>query len=640
MWSDNETIDDLIGFRVHVDLIREVVMDTRLLPVTLGVFGDWGNGKTSIMRMLEQDLDPDSHEDPAEKAKCETIAVLYFNGWLFEGYDDAKSALLSSILKQLAEHKRFGPKVREKVRKLFKRVDWMRVSKAGLTAVALPAIAAYASTHPEFAPTSIPLIGRLLSWGSDHEKEKGSDDKKPFLKELSEEDELSDIRSFRDEFGKLLKESNIETLVVLIDDLDRCSPERLIENLEAIKLFLNVENTAFVIGADPRIVRHAIAVRYRESISATRGGEEDRLITDYLEKLIQVPYHLPRVSPSEIETYMALLFCMRDLAGEEFKKCLGACNRQRTGNRFRSFGFADVQSALAPENVPVKLGEALAFCAGASNLISEGLKGNPRQVKRFLNAYFLRRKLATVAKMETIRDDVLLKLMILEYADEDRFRELAIWQQNEEGRPAVLASMEKGEDKNSSSSDAEKLAAPEGWATTRLKRWVQLEPKLSNIDLRDYFWLARDRLASTVSGMGMVPPRVRSALEGLLSKATRRVTANGIVKALEAEELAELHKQLAVQIKRQPGEKNVHDAYVALFEVRRESAKAYADSLVALPVAALPPFVPDQLLLHSKQTTELAPIFHPVVEHIKKSPETKAGKAALGSAATSTKRGR
>ena len=281
MWSDNETVDDLIGFRVHADLIREVVMDKRLLPVTLGVFGDWGNGKTSIMRMLEQDLDPDSQEDPAEKIKCESVAVLYFNGWLFEGYDDAKSALLSSILKQLAEHKRFGPKVREKVSKLFKRVDWMRVSKAGLTAIALPAIAAYASTHPEFAPTSIPLVGRLLSWGSDREKEKGSEDKKPFLKEPSEEDELSDIRSFREEFGKLLKESHVETLVVLIDDLDRCSPERLIENLEAIKLFLNVENTAFVIGADPRIVRHAIAVRYRESINADkrrrRGSAYNRL---------------------------------------------------------------------------------------------------------------------------------------------------------------------------------------------------------------------------------------------------------------------------------------------------------------------------------------------------------------------------
>ena len=639
MWSDNETVDDLIGFRVHVDLIREVVTDKRLLPVTLGVFGDWGNGKTSIMRMLERELDPDSHEDPAEKAKCETIAVLYFNGWLFEGYDDAKSALLGSILKQLAEHKRFGPKVRDKVSKLFKRVDWMRVSKAGLTAVALPAIAAYASTHPDFAPQSIPLIGRLLTWGTNKGKE-GSDEKKPFLKEASEEDELSDIRSFREEFGKLLKESDIHTLVVLIDDLDRCSPERLIENLEAIKLFLNVENTAFVIGADPRIVRHAIAVRYRESINATKGAEEDRLITDYLEKLIQVPYHLPRLSPSEIETYMALLFCMRDLEPAGFDSCLGACNRQRAGNRFRSFGFTDVQAALSPDNVPAKLGEALAFCAGAANLISEGLKGNPRQVKRFLNAYFLRRKLATVAHMESTRDDVLLKLMILEYADEDRFRELAMWQQNEDGHPAMIVAMEKAFGDDSEPDGAEKFAPPDGWATTRLKRWMQLEPKLSNVDLRDYFWLARDRLASTVSGMGMVPPRVRSALEGLLSKATRRVTAAGVVKDLEADELVELHKQLTLHIKRQPGEKTVHDAFVALFELRRESAKAYADSLLAVPVAALPAFVPDQLLFHSKQTAELAPVFEPVLEYVKKSPETKAGKAALGAARPAVKRGR
>ncbi|MDT4967816.1 MAG: hypothetical protein QOJ64_2553 [Acidobacteriota bacterium] len=639
MWSDNETVDDLIGFRVHVDLIREVVMDKRLLPVTLGVFGDWGNGKTSIMRMLERELDPDSHETSEEKAKCEPIAVLYFNGWLFEGYDDAKSALLSSILKQLSEHKRFGPRVREKVSKLFKRVDWMRVSKAGLSAIALPAIAAYASAHPEFAPQSIPLIGRLLSWGTKKEPNAG-DEKKPFLKDASDEDELSDIRTFRDEFGKLLKDSDIQTLVVLIDDLDRCSPERLIENLEAIKLFLNVENTAFVIGADPRIVRHAIAVRYRDSISATQGAEEDRLITDYLEKLIQVPYHLPRLSPSEVETYMALLFCMRDLPAAGFSKCVGSCNRQRATNRFRSFGFADVQAALAPEQVPAKLGEALAFCATASSLISEGLKGNPRQVKRFLNAYFLRRKLASVAQMETIRDDVLLKLMILEYADEDRFRELAVWQQNEDGHPRAIAQMERLNDGDSQRDGDGKYVAPDGWATTRLKRWIQLDPKLADVDLRDYFWLARDRLASTVSGMGMVPPRVRTALEGLLSKATRRVTATGIVKELEADELAELHKQLTLHIKRLPGERNVHDAFVALFEQRRESARAYGDSLLAIPVAALPAFVPDQLVFHIRQTGELAEVFQPVLDYVKQAPDTKAGKAALGGTRSAPRRTR
>src|ERR1700722_12906771 len=59
MWSDNEAADDLLGFQVHADLIRSVVTDSKMLPVTIGVFGDWGGGKTSIMKMLERDLEAD-----------------------------------------------------------------------------------------------------------------------------------------------------------------------------------------------------------------------------------------------------------------------------------------------------------------------------------------------------------------------------------------------------------------------------------------------------------------------------------------------------------------------------------------------------------------------------------------------------
>jgi len=97
MWTDNETARDLLGFKVHADLIRSVVIDKNLLPVTLGIFADWGGGKTSLMRMLEESLDPDKWPDGSEGQKsCEKVVCLYFNGWQFEGYDDAKSAILSS----------------------------------------------------------------------------------------------------------------------------------------------------------------------------------------------------------------------------------------------------------------------------------------------------------------------------------------------------------------------------------------------------------------------------------------------------------------------------------------------------------------------------------------------------------------
>lgn len=56
MWADNETSDDLLGFKVHADLIVDVINDNDVLPVTIGVFGDWGSGKSSILKIVEKEL--------------------------------------------------------------------------------------------------------------------------------------------------------------------------------------------------------------------------------------------------------------------------------------------------------------------------------------------------------------------------------------------------------------------------------------------------------------------------------------------------------------------------------------------------------------------------------------------------------
>ena len=80
MWSDNETPVDLLGFQHLVAAITKIVGNDDLLPATLGVFGDWGGGKSSLLQMAKAELE-----------KHEGILVLSFNGWLFEGYEDAKS---------------------------------------------------------------------------------------------------------------------------------------------------------------------------------------------------------------------------------------------------------------------------------------------------------------------------------------------------------------------------------------------------------------------------------------------------------------------------------------------------------------------------------------------------------------------
>ena len=628
MWTDNETSLDLLGFRVHADLIRSVVTEPSLLPVTMGVFADWGGGKTSLMKMLEESFDPDSWPKGSdEQNKCENTACLYFNGWLFEGYDDAKSAILSSVLVALGEHKRFGPQVRDKCVSLLKSVNWMRVAHLGLKHVALPAIAAFATGGASVVPTFLASAAVMAGTGTgkpdvdDAASTESPDsseeiDWEGLIKQDKSKAGPLDVRTFRKKFGQLLKECKIDSLVILIDDLDRCSPERIIENLEAIKLFLNVENTAFVIGADPRIVKHAIAWKYKKQDDVE--SESPSIVNDYLEKLIQYPYRLPKLSPAEIETYMALLFCQTHLTDDLFRKTVKVCDSEREKNRYKVFGYADVKASIGDFPFPKHLDKALAFSASAAPLITEGLKGNPRQVKRFLNAFVLRKKLAEAAKLTNIDDDVLVKLMILEYADEAKFRQLYDWQSSQKGSPNELVDLE-----SSTASDD----TPDGWEKQRIQRWLHMKPELAGVDLRDYFWVARDRLESTISGMSLVPPLVRRILEDLVSViSNKRIAAMKSAKSLVEEEAEMLFDLLHRNAKQNSNQKTSYDAYRVLIEGKVSGAsEQYSKTLDAVPATEIPPAVGSDLLTLIKSHPSCRPFLENTIDSLK-SDETKIGK--------------
>lgn len=191
MWPDNETASDLIGFQVHADLIRNVVSNPQMLPTTIGVFGDWGGGKTSIMKMLERDLNPENWPaNSAERKQCESTAVVYVNTWQFEGYDDAKAAILSSVLLELANHKRFGPKIRDAALRLIKSVNWMRFAKLTLNHVAVPAAAAFFTGGVAAIPAAVAVssgLSRLNLFGK--KDEAGAAAEAPDLSELLKKEE-------------------------------------------------------------------------------------------------------------------------------------------------------------------------------------------------------------------------------------------------------------------------------------------------------------------------------------------------------------------------------------------------------------------------------------------------------------------
>ncbi|NTW01662.1 MAG: hypothetical protein HGA19_10160, partial [Oscillochloris sp.] len=623
MWSDNETATDLLGFAVHKDLVRQLVTTDHLLPLTIGVFGDWGGGKSSVMRMLQHDLDGDDYPD---------IACLYFNGWVFEGYDDAKSALISSILVQLGEHRRFGLKVRGRIVSLLKRVNFMRVAGQAIKFGAVPAAAwllgagvhsglldpQQAATLAAGIPAAAATLGAADPNQASQQKESEHIDWASLIAEDKSKPGPLDIRTFREDFERLISETGLRALVVLIDDLDRCSPERLIENLEAIKLFLAVPKTAFIIAADERIVRFAIAHRYQANhIRAEQAAKEEPydLETDYLEKLIQIPYHLPRLSPSEIESYMTLLFCQSHLRGDDrLAEVLSHCDEARKKNRYLAYSLGSVQEVL--REVPQVLSETLQWTSGIAPALTEGLKGNPRQVKRFLNALLLRKQLGQVAAL-SINDIVLVKLMLLEYTQTGLFDQLYLWQAGNEGMPPQLKELERGA-RDQPNIEVAKSAVPSDmladsskeWLLPSVQEWLRLEPPLADVDLRDYFWIARDRLTTTITNLAMVPPYVRLLFNELAKSGDgeRQIVAKK-TQSLSKEDLAVLLHLFQQNLQRRPEEPGYFNALESLVEAGVVDAlDALTATMRTIPVEhveANQPFVLVRLGTKHKTHTEI-----------------------------------
>jgi len=623
MWSDSETTIDLLGFTVHKDLIEQLVTNDDLLPLTVGVFGDWGGGKSSILRMLHQSL--------VQEDANPGVACLYFSGWMFEGYDDAKAALISSVLVQLGEHKHYGPQVRDHVVPLLKRVDLMRVLPqmfkrgAPLAGFALGAGASHFGIDPHAIMASVPFVSTTSSLLSAHldsstnptEDEKSEHDVdtdeeaidwSKLLRDDKNNPSVQDVRTFRRDFERMLAETDLRALVVLIDDLDRCMPDRLIENLEAIRLFLAVPKTAFVIAADERIVRHAVSVRYaapRLRDDQPADQEPYDLVTDYVEKLIQIPYHLPRLSPSEIETYATLLFCQLHLKGNGgFEKVRVHCEEARKRNLYVTYGSGMVKDALGG-CVPEALEQSLSWTGAVAPAFTEGLKGNPRQVKRFLNALMLRKQFADVAGL-AIRDDVLVKLMLLEYARKTLFDQIYVWQAKADGRPSELKALEEwavqfeavaeGAEPPAGVSLVSDVDMPK-WAEQTAIDWLRLAPPLHDIDLRDYFWIARDKIKTSVTGLTMVSPIVRQLFEELVTaNPGERQSAAASSSALDQHELGELLHLLGQHVQRQTDGREGVDGLLALIDRDIPGAtEALLRALALLPAPRVEPSIAFEL---------------------------------------------
>lgn len=520
MWSDTETDQDSLNYGELAEVVAAMLGDPKMLPLSIGVSGGWGTGKSSFLKMVEAKLMAPAKKGEAQKPR---FIVVHYDAWLYQGYDDARAALMDRISSRLleeAEQRKGDRSVVEKGLSVLRRVKKLRalafVADAALTLAGIPtlgyvqkgAAAIEKATEGQAGADEVKDLREAL--------QKGGQDAKGLLRPEEKLSPPQEIEEFRAEFADLLTDLKA-VLVVFIDNLDRCLPTQVIHTLEALRLFLFMGNTAFCVAADEDMVRGSI----RRHFEGIQGDH----VRDYLDKLIQVPVRVPRLGVPEITSYLMLLLAETDAAVSAEKMPAlreGVANalREAWKNGPMSAGAA---ARLVSDPPPESLMASFELAERMAPLLanSSAINGNPRIIKRLLNTVRLRTRLAAVRKMG-VDETAIAKLALFERCMGETAT-AALYtdiQGASEGKSSRISKLESAARKGNAFS----ATVPEDWAGPEqvqfLREWASLQPLLGDIDLRAVSHLSRDTVA------------LAGRRRGLSETATGALTALSAVKRL------------------------------------------------------------------------------------------------------------
>lgn len=486
MWTDHETDSDFLNFSAVASTVAEIILQSKGRPISIGVSGAWGTGKSSMIKLIRSTL---AANTAADKPK---FIFVEFNAWLYQGYDDARAALLEILTLALADEAQKNvnvlAKTGGKINELLKRVNWLRLAK-----VTAGSVAAVSMGLPP-----VGLIGEALDLGKraiEGHLDKENIDKIEGTVEKIEKstDGLlgakqapssppKEIHGLRKDFEDTLAELGV-TLVVLIDDLDRCLPETTISTLEAIRLLLFLKHTAFVIAADDQMIKHAVKRHFQ--------GVDDDLVTNYFDKLIQVPIRVPPLGTQEVRAYMLMLVIENsNLESDEKERIrVEVCNQlSKTwqGKRVDLAFIRSLNNSLTEELInKLDAADRLApLMAGAT-----GITGNPRLVKRFLNALSIRMAMSK-AQGVGVDEAALAKVLLFERCgDPKAYVQLTkAVTESSEGKPIFLSEWET----KATADELELKDLPQPWNQPFILDWLRLPPSLGNKDLRGILYVSRE----------------------------------------------------------------------------------------------------------------------------------------------------
>lgn len=518
--ADNETKVDLLNNEAIAKTVITLLTEKPDQPVTIGIHGDWGAGKSSVLEMIEAGFQPN------KDALC-----LKFNGWRFQGFEDAKIALIEGIVTGLVEKRPALRQAGDAVKGIFERIDWLKVAKraGGLAFTAFTGI----PTLDQLGS----IVGSLDKALSDPTKlltkeniTLAADELKAVIKPAESKSVPKEIEEFRKAFDDLLDAAGIKQLIVLIDDLDRCLPDTAIETLEAIRLFVFTPRTAFVVAADEAMIEYAVRKHFPDLPDTTGPRDYAR---NYLEKLIQVPFRIPALGETEARIYVTLLF-VGAFVGEDDSEYLELIKIARTKLQ-RPWANEPIDAVTMKDTFkknPTLAMNALTLSDQLGPLLASGTNGNPRQIKRFLNTLLLRQGTADARGFgNEIVLPVLAKLMLAERFIPKLFDQIAYAAAvDPKGACADLDQIEKklsdkkmastaapGQQKTSQVAVEPDSAVLSEWlGSENICEWASLTPQLSGTDLRPYLFVTKDRknYFGPVSALGHLSVVVDKLFQG------------------------------------------------------------------------------------------------------------------------------
>ena len=376
--GDSPTIEDGLGFDSYVSILLDAINDFDAeSPLTIGIHGSWGSGKTSLMRMLERRFEDDKR-----------VKTIWFNAWRYTKEDIIWRAFIMKLLYKLSVFQKL------------KEADWPKV----------------------FGELIKPLYSSNPNWG---------DIKEAF----SYGQRIDSMDEFEKGFKKIVQDVVKDgRLIIFIDDLDRCLPEKTIEILEVIKLFLDVPRCVFVLGVEREVIERGIVVRYKSREQGIPISGKD-----YIEKIIQVPFTLPPIREEDMTRFI---------------ESLGISEKEK--------GYAEI----------------VAKVTGC----------NPRKVKLFLNIQKIRQAIAEGTGGE-INPRLSTKFSAIEYTFPEFYKDIVKYREQDFlCKLERLAKEEADEELRKELEGSEPLQ--KYYKNEDLKSLLKDEPFFCGIDIEPYIYLS------------------------------------------------------------------------------------------------------------------------------------------------------